>query len=190
MATPAVSVQGAEAVPLSNPGFPKSCLGAELEIVSEIVAVCVSVPEVPVTVIVVVPVVAVADAVKVKTEVALLLAGGVTGLVENAAVTPLGKPEALNVVAELKLFWLVTVIVLVPVAPWVTLSEAGAAARVKLGVVETPVPDKLAVCGLPVALSVSVIVPVRVPAAVGVNVTLMEQLAPAASEVPQVLVWA
>jgi len=43
---------------------------------------------------------------------------------------------------------------------------------------------------LPVALSVTVIVPVRVPTAVGVKVTLMEQLAPAAREVPQLLVWA
>ena len=75
---------------------------------------CVSVPDVPVTVTVAAPVVAVADAVSVSVEVALPLAGGVTGLVENAAVTPLGRPAALNVVAELKLFWLVMVIVLVP----------------------------------------------------------------------------
>ena len=70
---------------------------------------CVSDPEVPVTVTVAVPVVAVAEAVRVSVEVALPLAGGVTGLVENAAVTPLGKPVALSVVAELKLFWLVMV---------------------------------------------------------------------------------
>ena len=63
-----------------------------------------SVPEVPVTVTVAVPVVAVAEAVNVSVEVALPLAGGVTGLVENAAVTPLGKPVAVSVVAELKLF--------------------------------------------------------------------------------------
>jgi hypothetical protein len=52
-------------------------------------------------------VVAVADAVNVSVEPALPLAGGVTGLVENTAVTPLGNPDALSVVAELKLFWLV-----------------------------------------------------------------------------------
>lgn len=34
----------------------------------------------------------------------------------------------------------------------------------------TPVPVSVTVCGLPVALSVNVIVPVRVPAAVGVKV--------------------
>ncbi len=65
---------------------------------------CVSEPEVPVTVTVDIPVAAVAEAVSVKVDVALPFAGGVTGFVENAAVTPLGKPDALNVVAELKLF--------------------------------------------------------------------------------------
>lgn len=74
-------------------------------------------PEVPVIVTVAAPVAAVAEAVSVRVEVTLPFAGGVTGLVENAAVTPLGKPLALSVVAELKLFWLVMVIVLVPLAP-------------------------------------------------------------------------
>jgi len=60
----------------------------------------------------------------------------------------------------------------------------------KLALDAAPVPVRLTVCGLPVALSVTVIVPGRLPAAVGVKVTLMEQLAPAATEGPQVLVWA
>lgn len=64
-----------------------------------------------------VPTVALEEAVSVRTEVALPLAGGVTGLVENAAVTPLGRPLALNVVAELNPPVLVMVIVLVPLAP-------------------------------------------------------------------------
>ena len=64
----------------------------------------VSVPEVPVTVTVAIPTVADAEAVNVRVEVALLLAGGVTGLAEKAAVSPVGKPVALKVVAELKLF--------------------------------------------------------------------------------------
>ena len=71
----------------------------------------------PVIVTVAVPTVAVEDAVSVRVEVALPFAGGVTGLVEKVAVTPLGNPLALRVVAELKLFWLVIVIVLVPLAP-------------------------------------------------------------------------
>src|SRR6266404_2416131 len=90
-------------------------------------------PEVPVTVTFVVPVGAVAAAVKVKAEVALPLAGGVTGLVENAPVTPVGSPEAERVVAELKPPWLETVIVLDPLAPWFTVSELGEAATLKPG---------------------------------------------------------
>jgi hypothetical protein len=47
------------------------------------------------------------------------------------------------------------------------------------------VPVKLAVCGLLLALSVTVRVAVRVPEATGEKVTLILQLVPAASEVPQ-----
>ena len=54
----------------------------------------------------------------------------------------------------------------------------------------TPVPVRLTVCGLPVALSVTVIVPGWLPVAVGVKVTVMVQLAAAATDAPQVLVWA
>jgi hypothetical protein len=94
----------------------------------------VSEPEVPVIVTVAAPVVAVEEAVSVRVEVTLPFAAGVTGLVENVAVTPVGRPVALNVVAELKPPVLVTVIVLVPLAPWVTVREAGEAAMVKFGV--------------------------------------------------------
>jgi len=52
-----------------------------------------------------------------------------------------------------------------------------------------PVPVRLTVCGLPEALSVTLKVPVRVPEAAGVNVTLMLQFPPAANELPQLLVW-
>jgi hypothetical protein len=51
-----------------------------------------------------IPTVADAEAVKVRVDVTLLLASGVTGLAEKVAVTPLGKLVALKVVAELKLF--------------------------------------------------------------------------------------
>jgi CRISPR/Cas system-associated exonuclease Cas4 (RecB family) len=51
-----------------------------------------------------------------------------------------------------------------------------------------PVPVKATVCGLPLALSFTVSVPVLAPVAVGVKVTLMVQVAPAATLVPQVLV--
>ena len=51
----------------------------------------------------------------------------------------------------------------------------------------TPVPAKLAVCGLPLALSVTLKVAVLVPLAVGVKVTLIVHWAPVATEVPQLL---
>jgi hypothetical protein len=79
------------------------------------------------------PTVAEEEAVSVSVEVAVPFAAGVTGLVENVAVTPLGKPLALRVVAELKPPVLVTVIVLVPLAPCVTVTEAGDALRLKFG---------------------------------------------------------
>jgi hypothetical protein len=51
-------------------------------------------------------------------------------------------------------------------------------------------PLRATVCGDPPALSVTVSVPVREPATVGVKVTAMVQLAPGATLVPQLLVWA
>ena len=102
--------------------------------VSAMVVLAVVLPDVPVTVTVAGPVVAVAEAVRVSTEVVLPLAGGVTGFVENAAVTPVGNPVTLSVVAALKLFWLATVMVLVPLPPWLMARVEGAAATVKPGV--------------------------------------------------------
>lgn len=103
--------------------------------VKAMLVVCVVDPDVPVMVTVAAPVVADAEAVSVRVDVAVPFAGGVTGLVENAAVTPLGKPEALSVVAALKPFRLVMVIVLVPFEPCVMVREEGEAPTVKSGVV-------------------------------------------------------
>lgn len=83
-----------------------------------------------------VPTVALEEAVRVRVEFALPLAGGVTGLVENVAVTPLGKPLALSVVAELNPPVLVTVIVLVPLLPCVAVTEVGEAETLKFGVTD------------------------------------------------------
>ena len=60
---------------------------------------------------------------------------------------------------------------------------------VAVGVAATPVPLSVTVCGEPVALSVIVSVPVRLPAAVGVKVMEMVQPAFAATLVPQLFVW-
>lgn len=57
-------------------------------------------------------------------------------------------------------------------------------------VAETPVPVRLTVCEPVPALSVIVTAPVRVPAAVGVKVTLIEQMLPAAIVPGQVSVSA
>lgn len=53
-----------------------------------------------------------------------------------------------------------------------------------------PSPLKPTVWGLPGASSVIASVPLRFPGTVGVNVTLIVQETPAATESPQVFVWA
>ncbi len=50
-----------------------------------------------------------------------------------------------------------------------------------------PVPLRLTTCGLPLALSETESVPLTVPDVVGLKVTLMVQLAPAATLAPQLL---
>jgi hypothetical protein len=54
---------------------------------------------------------------------------------------------------------------------------------------KTPVPDKLIDCGLPLPEDVIATAPVRVPAAVGVNVTVIVQVLFCASVAVQSLVW-
>jgi hypothetical protein len=53
-----------------------------------------------------------------------------------------------------------------------------------------PVPESATVCGLPEALSARLTLAVNDPLATGVKVTLMAQLAPAATLVPQLLLCA
>ena len=60
----------------------------------------------------------------------------------------------------------------------------------RLTTAAVPVPERLTLCGLPRALSVMLSEAVRLPLAEGVNVTLIVQWAPAASDLPQVLVSA
>src|SRR5271169_4514400 len=94
-----------------------------------IVVVCVRPPEVPVMVTVVgPPMVAEALAVSVKTLVVLVLVG------LNEAVTPAGRVEVTARLTEpLKPLVGLTVMLLVPLLPWATLTMLGAAVRVKLG---------------------------------------------------------
>ena len=72
-----------------------------------------------------IPVAAAAPAVRVSVLVVFV------GLGLNPAVTPLGRPEALKVTLPVKVIPGMTVIVLVPLLPWVTVRVLGAAVRPK-----------------------------------------------------------
>src|ERR1019366_7284922 len=115
------------------------------------VVVFVNAPDVPVIVTVTVPVAAVALAVKVNVLVE------VVGFGANPAVTPLGRPEALKVTLPLKPFTGTTVMVLVPLLPWVMVTVLGKAVRLKFGLPEQPVKmnDPMFVCQLKVPLTSS-----------------------------------
>lgn len=89
--------------------------------VRAIVVVCVRVPDVPVMVMVAGPTVAVLEAVSVRVLVVVALAG------LKDAVTPVGRPLAERATDPAKLLMPVTVMVLVPVLPWTTLTGAGEA---------------------------------------------------------------
>jgi hypothetical protein len=88
-----------------------------------------------------------------------------------ARVAPAKSPDVtilLKINGKFPLFDTVTVCaaLVVPTAWLPNVNEVGAIPIATA----TPVPVSVTVCGLPVALSVNVIVPLRVPAAVGVNV--------------------
>jgi hypothetical protein len=126
--------------------------------------------------------------------VAPLLPGvGAAGLKD--AVAPVGSPEAVKMTA------LVNGLSKDALATLMGNSAAPPGATVCAGLDEltlksgagggvTPVPESAEVCGDPAALSATLIVAVKLAAEAGVNVTEMVQLAPAASELPQVLVCA
>jgi hypothetical protein len=92
--------------------------------VSEIVAVFVKLPDVPLTATVTVPVAAALLAVSVNVLVLAVLLG------LNDAVTPLGRPDADKLTLPLKPFCGVTVMVLAPLAPCVIIKLLGDAERV------------------------------------------------------------
>lgn len=133
------------------------------------------------------PTVAVAEAVSVRVEVAVPFAAGVTGLVENVAVTPVGKPLALSVVAELKPPVLVTVIVLVPLAPCVTVTEAGDALTLKFGVAAEFTVSATVVLAVRLP-DVPVIVTVEVPVVAVLLAVRVNVLVEVAGFVPKVAV--
>jgi hypothetical protein len=142
------------------------------------VVVAVVAPDVPVMVTVAGPVVAVLAAVSVSTLV------DVVGLVPNAAVTPLGRPEAERVTLPVNPPEGVTVIVSVPLAPWATERVVAEAERVKPGVPTVSLMVVLAV----VLPDVPVIVMVDVPAAAVLEAASVTTLVEVVGLVPNVAV--
>jgi len=125
-----------------------------------------------------------------------MLTAEITGVTPSAGVTGLTGVHVTGIVAPAQATvtaWLnppsgVMVTLKLPVAPFLTVTVAGA-----VTVKSQPVPASGAVWGLPPALSVTVNVPVRAPTAVGANVTLIVQFALAASvagNAPQLFVSA
>lgn len=138
----------------------------------------VSVPDVPVIVAVEVPVAAL-----LAVNVTTLLP--VTGLVPNAAVTPLGKPDAASVTVPVKPFKSVTVIVSVALEPGVTETVAAEAVSLKLDAAVTVsaiVVDAVSVPDVPVMVTVDV------PAAAVLLAVSVSTLLPVAGLVPNVAV--
>jgi len=136
----------------------------------KLVVTAASVPEVPVTVIVGFPAAVVLPTVRVRT----LEVVEDVGL--NAAVTPVGIPDAAKVTLPVKGLISVTVIVLVPLAPGATVSVLVEGFSVKPPVGEVTVSVMVVVTGVSVP-EVPVIVTVEVPAAavlLAVSVSTLE----------------
>jgi hypothetical protein len=91
-------------------------------------------PEVPISSMVVVPVGARLVALHVSVTFTLPFAGGVTGLAEAVADTPLGNSFTLSVTGEWNEFTLVTVRVVETLRPSSIVKEAGDSDSVKFGV--------------------------------------------------------
>jgi hypothetical protein len=181
LSTPAVRVHGA-AVEASNPPLtirfvvPPAGFTVKLTVV-----VWVKVPEVPVTVTVDVPVVAVALAVKVKTLVP------VVGLVPKVAVTPEGRVEVANVTLPVKPPEGVSVMVLLPLPPWATVTLVGEAESEKSGVATALMVREIEVVWVSVP-EVPVIVIVLVPVVAVLLAVKVNTLVPVVGLVPKVAV--
>jgi len=104
-------------------------------------------------------------------------------------VPPIAMPVIVN--AALPLLVSVTAVgaLVAPVVSLAKATEAGASVATGAGGT-VPVPVSAVVRGEPLALSVTVSVALKLAADAGLKVTEIVQLAPAARELPQVLVWA
>src|SRR5882724_9835083 len=164
--TPVVTVHGAGVVdPFSKPGLPSSCVVVppppDAVTVKAIGALRLMPPPVALTFTFNVPVVAVPLAENVSVELPLPGAAIEAGL--KLAVTPLGKPVAVSVTAELNPPLTVVETVVLAALPWATDTLAGEALRARFGVwPEVTVKETVEVWVIPppVACIVTVAVPV------------------------------
>jgi hypothetical protein len=108
--------------------------------------------------------------------------------VKSAAFAPVNvMPLTVSVVLLVLLSLMICAVLEVVITSSGNVNEVGES--VAVGVPEAaPVPLSVAVCGLPLALSATLIEAVRPPLAVGLNVTLMVHVPDAATLVPHVLV--
>src|SRR5580698_9257426 len=117
---------------------------------------------------------------------------GVTVAGLKRAVAPDGSPVVVSVTALLKISpagVVATTTLKVAAAPAETVWEDGLALTEKSPTGVIPVPLRAVVCGAPTALSATESVAVKLVAEAGVKVTETVQLAPAASDWPQLLLW-
>jgi len=156
-------------------------LPAEETTVSAMVVVAVVLPEVPLMVTVAAPVVAVLLAVSVSTLVP------VVGLVPNAAVTPLGRPEAASVTLPVNPPVSATVMVSVAVLAWVMDKLDAEGVSVKPAVVEA-VTERLKVVVAVVVPEVPVMVTVDAPVVAVALAVRVSTLLPVVGLVPKAAV--
>src|SRR5690349_8225878 len=103
---------------------------------------------------------------------------------------PFSPPNAIPVISSnaVPLFVRVTVNGWLDV-PTFTLPKSTLAGDSVTSGTATPTPVRVTVCGLPASTSVKTSVPLRMPATVGVNVTVTAQLSPGSRLTPHVVVW-
>jgi hypothetical protein len=109
----------------------------------------------------------------------LLLSAKLVILLLTELIVSVAPPVFVNVT--------VCAALVVPTVWLLNVSDAGVTIAVGVAGL-APVPVRLTICGLPEALSATLTLPVLVPAAVGVKVTLIVQFPPAANKLPQLFV--
>jgi hypothetical protein len=113
---------------------------------------------------------------------------GVTVAGASVQVESIGAPVQVKATGVVKPLRPVTVTVKLAMEPAATVGAVGETVTLKSGLEDVPTPVSTAICGLLASLSATFSVALAAAAAVGVKVTVMGQVAPAARVVPQVVV--